>query len=46
MAENDFFTELAGTDKRTNIPSTISSPVWSGGATTLTAFYTGSAKWK
>ena len=44
MAENDFFTELAGTDKRTNIPSTISSPVWSGGATTLTAFYTGSAQ--
>ena len=44
MAENDFFTELAGTDKRTNIPSTISSPVWSGGATTLTSFYTGSAQ--
>ena len=44
MAENDFFTELAGTDKRTNIPSIISSPVWSGGATTLTAFYTGSAQ--
>ena len=44
MADNDFFTELAGTDKRTNIPSTISSPVWSGGATTLTAFYTGSAQ--
>ncbi len=44
MAENDFFTELSGTDKRTNIPSTISSPVWSGGATTLTAFYTGSTQ--
>ena len=44
MAENDFFTELSGTDKRTNIPSTISSPVWSGGATTLTSFYTGSAQ--
>ena len=25
-----------GTDKRTNIPSTISSPVWSGGSATLT----------
>ncbi len=44
MAENDFFTELSGNDKRTNIPSTISSPVWSGGATTLTSFYTGSAQ--
>ena len=44
MAEHDFFTDLAGTDKRTNIPSTISSPVWSGGTTTLTAFYTGSAQ--
>ena len=45
MAEyGDFFTELSGNDKRTNIPSTISSPVWSGGATTLTSFYTGSAQ--
>ena len=44
MAEHDFFTELAGTDKRTNIPSTISSPVWSGGVTTLTSFYTGSTQ--
>ena len=44
MAENDFFTELQGADKRTNIPSTISSPVWSGGATTLTSFYTSSAQ--
>ncbi len=44
MAENDFFTELSGNDKRTNIPSTISSPVWSGGVTTLTSFYTGSAQ--
>jgi len=44
MAEHDFFTDLAGTDKRTNIPSTISSPVWSGGATTLTSFYTGSTQ--
>jgi len=44
MAEHDFFTELSGTDKRTNIPSTISSPVWSGGVTTLTSFYTGSAQ--
>jgi hypothetical protein len=40
----NFFTPLEGEDKRTNIPSTISSPVWSGGATTLTAFYTGSTQ--
>ena len=44
MADNDFFTDLSGADKRTNIPSTISSPVWSGGATTLTSFYTGSVQ--
>ena len=45
MSEIDnFFTPLQGTDKRTNIPSTISSPVWSGGAATLTAFYTGSTQ--
>ena len=44
MAEYDFFTELSGNDKRTNIPSTISSPVWSGGAATLSSFYTGSAQ--
>jgi len=40
----NFFTALAGEDKRTNIPSTISSPVWSGGSATLTAFYTGSTQ--
>jgi len=44
MADNDFFTGLAGDDKRTNIPSTISSPVWTGGVTTLTAAYTGSTQ--
>ena len=41
---DNFFTTLDGTDKRTNIPSTISSPVWSGGSATLTAFYTGSTQ--
>ena len=40
----NFFTQLAGEDKRTNIPSTISSPVWSGGSATLTAFFTGSTQ--
>ena len=40
----NFFTPLEGEDKRTNIPSTISSPVWSGGATTLTSFYTSSTQ--
>ena len=44
MADNDFFTELQGADKRTNIPSTISSPVWTGGAATLSSFYTGSTQ--
>ena len=56
MSDNtNFFTELTGTDKRTNIPSTISSPVWSGGSATLTftegntagvitAVYTGSVQ--
>ena len=45
MTEIDnFFTPLDGTDKRTNIPSTISSPVWSGGVATLTAFYTSSVQ--
>ena len=45
MSEIDnFFTPLDGTDKRTNIPSTISSPVWSGGVATLTAFYTSSVQ--
>ena len=42
MADNDFFTEFIGDDKRTNIPSTISSPVWTGGSATLSSFYTGS----
>ena len=41
---NNFFTTLEELDKRTNIPSTISSPVWSGGTATLTAFYTSSAQ--
>ena len=41
---NNFFTTLEELDKRTNIPSTISSPVWSGGSATLTAFYTSSAQ--
>jgi len=45
MSDNtNFFTTLEGEDKRTNIPSTISSPVWSGGSATLTAFYTGSTQ--
>jgi len=41
---SNFFTILENSDKRTNIPSTISSPVWSGGAATLTSFYTGSTQ--
>jgi len=41
---SNFFTILENSDKRTNIPSTISSPVWSGGADTLTSFYTGSTQ--
>ena len=41
---NNFFTPLEDEDKRTNIPSTISSPVWSGGTATLTAFYTSSTQ--
>ena len=44
MAIDNFFTPLLDEDKRTNILSTISSPVWSGGATTLTAFYTSSVQ--
>jgi len=40
----NFFTTLEGTDKRTNIPSVISSPVWSGGSATLSAFFTGSTQ--
>ena len=43
MAEN-FFTTITEDDKRTNVLSTISSPVWSGGTATLTAFYTGSVQ--
>tara|TARA_B110000977_G_scaffold192042_1_gene265012 strand:+ start:39 stop:1094 length:1056 start_codon:yes stop_codon:yes gene_type:complete len=39
-----FFTTLEDTDKRTNIPSTISSPVWSGATATLSSFYTGSTQ--
>jgi len=41
---NNFFTTLEELDKRTNIPSTISSPVWSGGSATLTTTFTGSAQ--
>jgi len=41
---SNFFTILEASDKRTNIPSIISSPVWSGGAATLTSFYTGSTQ--
>ena len=45
MSEStNFFTTLEGTDKRTNIPSVISSPVWSGGSATLSSFYTGSTQ--
>lgn len=41
---SNFFTILEESDKRTNIPSTISSPAWSGGTATLTSFYTGSTQ--
>ena len=41
---DNFFTTLETEDKRTNIPSTISSPVWSGGTATLTAFFTSSVQ--
>ena len=41
---NNFFTTITEDDKRTNVLSTISSPVWSGGTATLTAFYTGSVQ--
>ena len=41
---DNFFTTLDTEDKRTNIPSTISSPVWSGGTATLTAFFTSSVQ--
>jgi|7_EtaG_2_1085326.scaffolds.fasta_scaffold00141_15 hypothetical protein len=45
MAEvSNFFTPIEDTDKRTNIISTVSSPVWSGGTATLTSFYTGSTQ--
>jgi hypothetical protein len=44
MSTNNFFTPLNEADKRTNILSTISSPVWSGGTATLTAFYTSSVQ--
>ena len=43
-SETSFFTTLSGEDKRTNIPSTISSPVWTGGTATLTSFYSGSTQ--
>jgi hypothetical protein len=41
---DNFFTPLGDTDKRTNVPTIISSPVWSGGAATLSSYYTGSAQ--
>ena len=45
MADTDYFTELdTEADVRTNILSTISSPVWSGGSATLTAFYSSSVQ--
>ena len=44
MPTDNFFTPLNEEDKRTNILSTISSPVWSGGTATLTAFYTSSVQ--
>ena len=44
MPTDNFFTPLNEADKRTNILSTISSPVWSGGTATLTAFYTSSVQ--
>jgi len=44
MPESSFYTPLEEDDKRTNILSTISSPVWSGGTGTLTAFYSGSVQ--
>ena len=43
MASN-FFTDITEEDKRTNVLSTISSPVWSNGTATLTAFYTSSVQ--
>jgi hypothetical protein len=44
MPESDFYTPILDEDKRTNILSTISSPVWSGGTATLTAMYTSSVQ--
>jgi hypothetical protein len=44
MAVSNFFTEIGEDDKRTNIISTVSSPLWSGGTATLTAFYTSSVQ--
>ena len=43
MAGN-YFTDINAEDKRTNVLSTISSPLWSNGSATLTAFYTGSVQ--
>lgn len=43
MASN-FFTDITEEDKRTNVLSTISSPVWSDGEATLSSFYTGSTQ--
>jgi len=44
MPESNFYTPIRAEDKRTNILSTVSSPVWSGGTATLTAMYTSSVQ--
>ena len=44
MANGNFFTSLGSEDIRTNILSTISSPLWSAASATLTTFYTGSVQ--
>ena len=44
MPTDNFFTPLTEEDKRTNILSTISSPVWSGGTATLQSFFTSSVQ--
>ena len=44
MPTDNFFTPLNEEDKRTNILSTISSPVWSGGTATLQSFFTSSVQ--
>ena len=41
---NSFFTPFDETDKRTNIVSVISAPLWSSGVGTMTTFHTGSTQ--